>query len=754
MKYLLVLIILVCSSGQLFSQDYTQADYEVWPEYVVNFEHLDLELEWDGFDELSGTAVYRIRPYFDEPDSIVLHAPNHNIKSVRIDEEVIQITHENGLLTIHTDQKTLVSTQSYLLAIEYETRHRFGVFHGSDDILRTSLLPKSVRHWLPSFDHPQTRLTTNLKFAVPSGYSVAANGAKSETVKQNGMDVWRFESDQDISISELVWSAGYFNIEEEMFGNKRVRLYSDEHLDGFSNSEILEESIQKIRDAERLLNLEFPGRELNLVIVGDDFWETKNAAGNVGYIYLDRGNISQQLSKIILYQWFGSYWQMEQWSDMEALSLIQYLVAQELKFDWTISELYPYPDLQITNHIYQPFDTYRNATWDSIDDEKLLEVAGTTFPEFIQLSSGISSWRNIAALWYKESGKAWKEPVTPQIISRPDTLQIAVKFTVDAINNRIVVEVESGREFDFEIKVLTNDELKSYTISVSGDGDRIPVSVSGRVQAIIPGETNHAAVELIEEKSLTLWLNQLRADELSESQRIEAAKAISKFSDDPDLQLLLRDVLNRVEGEEEITAEIYRTLGNITAGASGVERLFLQGLASDSELIRNASLESLRFYSGNEEITEAVFNVISGSDDIEFVNLAIPVYGNLIEEDEYQSFIGQFLNEDVELEFTHTLLDELFMLSDKEFVVERGEAYLSNRYPFSLRYKAFHHLLDYDDSRTRWKERQTNLANDSDPRMRYLILNLAADDGNRNILQERLDAEPDQRVRQLIESKL
>lgn len=728
-------------------------DYQPWPEYPVAYEHLDVQLEWDGFDQITGRAEYRIRPYFDHPKEIRLHAPGHSISAVEIEDDTVEYSLENDELIISTAELELTGGQYYILAIQYETVPQFGFITGADDIGRTSLLPKSVRHWLPGFDHPRTRLTFRMNITVPAGYSVAATGRQQ---RSGGTDqnTWRYESDNPVSLSELSWSAGYFQTEEAMFGNKRVRLFWDEQLDDFETAEVLDETIRIIRDTERVLNQEFPGDELQLVILRDDFWETRSAAKGLAFMHTENGDLNEYLTRAVLSQWFGGYWKAETWQDAEALGLLQQLVAEELALEFSTDGLYRYPELRVTDGIYHAFNHKRNASWTDIEDQQFLETVRYNFPDVITLPQGMVRWVDFADIWYNASGRVWQKPLKPKLIDRPDTIIVSISLRADNVNDRIVIEAGEGRAFDFDVNVLTSEGIQTFEVSVSGDGDRIPVSVSGRVQAIIPGSSKHAAVILEEDKNMDLWLNQLRAEELDSADRVAAARAIAEYDDDPDLELLLRDVLNRVEGDADITAEIYRTLGKITAGASGVQRLFLQGLEHDNELVRNASLESLQYYHGDEEIIEAVFDIISGSDDINYVNRAIPVYGKLIEQEEYQEFIGQFLQEDVDLEFTKTLLNELFTLSDADFVVERGEAYLSSRYPFALRYQAFQHVLEYDDSRSRWRERQQNLSNDSDPRMRYLILTLASDDGNLEVLRERLDKEYDERIISLIRNEL
>ncbi len=744
LKWVLIFFLIVS-----FSIPAKATDYEVWPEYPIAYEHLELHLVWNGSDAIDGRANYRIRPFRDGVEDVRLHAPNHNIQSILLDSRPVEITEEGYEIIMHLGNQNLEGGQTYTLSIVYDTKPEFGMRLGADDVLRSSLLPKSVRHWLPSFDHPRTRLSYEINVSVPAGETAIVSGTKVRSREEGDRVIWTWKSEDSVSISDIALAAGSFSMDSAMFGTKTARIFVHESQTDFEKSAGLETIINMIRRAEQAFNSEFPGDELNVVILGDEYWETKSFSKQFTFAYLNNASFEEHISRAILGQWMGVVRNTETWKDAEALAITKQQMAARHDFSFDFSVPYRYEELRISPSVYDAFSPRRAAIWTS-EDSIYVNTVRNSLPDVLQLPEGLLTWKNFAEVWYASSGIPWKNPVSPLQKDIPDTLVVKVTSTVDQTNNRVVLEVSEGRAFEMELTVLTRESVQQFDISVSGSGDRIPVPVSGRILAVIPEVDQAAAIIIEEEKSLTLWLNQLRSGRLSSDQRITAAFGMASYDDDPDLQLALRDVLPMVEDDVELTAEIYRTIGLVTKGATGVQNLFLRGLESEHTSIRDASLESLQYYSGNEEIKERIFNIISGSPDIDFVNKAIPVYGRLIDEDEYESFLGQFLREDVDLEFTRTLIDELFTLENKSFAIERSEPYLSSRYPFDIRLQTLNLLMQYDDSRSRWRDRQQNLSADLDPRMRYLILEMAKKDGNNAILENRKPREFDARVLDLI----
>lgn len=726
-------------------------DYPVWPEYNVAFEHLDLQITWEGSDEISGVATYRIRPFQNHPDEIRLQAPNLEIQSVVLDNRPVQITRDGQEIRLHVESFRLEAAQSYNLRISYQGKPEFGLRYGADNVIRSSLLPKSVRHWLPSFDHPRTRLTYEFTLNVPQGQVGIASGKKIRQRDRNGTSEWVWASETPVSLSNLVWVAGEFQMESAMFGTKNARIFVHKGISEFPVTQTLERTISEIRRAEQALNQEFPAEELNLIILDDDFWETKSFSQNLGFVYLKNADVALYATRAILGQWIGVRLATETWRDAEALAIILEKLASEHGFAFENSALYRYQELRIPPNPYDAFSLARAADW-TPETDFFRSTVRASLPDILALSPGLYQWTHFAELWYARSGQPWKQPIAPPPISVPDTLTITIRSQADHVNNRVILEVGAGRAFDFEVKIATRDRVRVFDVSATGNGDRIPITTTdGRVLAIVPRVDESKAIRIQEEKSLTLWINQLRSSQLSTEDRLAAARGLSHYQDDPDLQLALRDALNLVEAYDDITAEIYRTIGKVTSGATGVQNLFLRGLEHHSELVRKASLESLQYYQGNEEITERVFGIISRSPDITFVNHAIPVYGRLIADADYEAFVGQLLREDEDLEFTRTLLDELFTLENRAFAIQRAETYLTNRYPFDIRMQTLQLLIAHDDSRSRWRDRQRNLSRDPDPRMRYLVLQMAKKDGNTALLESRKRTEQDARVRMLLD---
>jgi hypothetical protein len=274
------------------------------------------------------------------------------------------------------------------------------------------------------------------------------------------------------------------------------------------------------------------------------------------------------------------------------------------------------------------------------------------------------------------------------------------------------------------VRQFSSGNINDVDYLVSTAGDVISFTSAGYIENMYAVDVSDSIV-ITENKPAQFWVYQLRSDSDYE-RRIESAVGFSRVKDDPDIQLFLQDLI-RSEPDELVKSYLIESYADLTNGALGTHPTFIPLLDNSSDLVKLAALNALMNYTGNEQVQQAVFRVISMSNDIGFVNRAIEIYNEITDEAEFFSVARSLLIEDLQdLQFTATIIP-LIVTTDqgREFAPNMMQ-YLEREYPYFLRILALNTLKEMEISPSYWLEILPELLNDSDPRIRYNGLDLIA----------------------------
>lgn len=769
MKRLILLFTFLLTLGFAYSGFSQDWDYEKYPKLDVDLQHLDADIRLDEFGTIQGDVLYRALVNIDDPDSLVFDASRLSITLVSVNDTEKDFTVQNDRLIIYLDEA--FAQESVLnIRVQYEANPRFGVLRDTNRTTWTSQLPKSNRHWLPVIDHPRVQFTTELVFTYPSGNTMVATGRNQSSGVVN-VDEERstFTSNNPVPASAIGWLFGDItevssvNVNRtEGNGNQssiRLSLYSESDLDIDSNvTNIARNSLQTVQDS---LGASYPYQDLNIVVLDNDFWETKSYAAGMIFVYQDHGDIEQQIQRGILSQWIGTLVREEQWVDADAILVCHSLLANQL-FDFDYST-------EFREESYDVFSPYSFSKWehflnsnDNVPD-RFKTILQSSLNDILNNSRNVLGWNELSEIIYDESGQPFFDGFEPGEIELAEEQPVVYTAEVDwnESENTIQLNFKSiDQSIDELVTVyvseVTFEGTREHEVTFTGESESSVINVSSGIENLQLRIENRDDIELIVEKPFMFWIYQLRNNEESE-ERAEAAKALAEFTDNPDLQLALNDIL-RAEANPEVYAEIVRSLSRLTTGASGTHERFLEYSSQQQHPeVRKAAIEALAYFQNNERVISRLQNVILESENPELQRAAIRSLAEITEADRFNSIAGNLVSREPVLHQVPVILRVLAEKGEEESAVEISSTFIAEQFPYAVRKEALEIILKYDRSSGNWESRLPELFTDAHPGIRYRAASAFEfmDRRARNtLLKEIHDEEYDERVRRVLESYL
>ena len=186
----------------------------------VDFLHLRAEVSFDWEkEEVTGRVHHRFRSFRDSFRTLVLDAVDISFTEVR-DRSGRTLKYRAFDDRIEIDlAEPLSAGQEGELTISYRCRPRKGIYFVSP-IAEYPDRPKQVwtqgeaeeaRHWLPCFDSPAERLTTELLVTVPEEMDVLSNGVRQPEVKrEDGLRTVHWKQEQEHVVYLICFAAGKY----------------------------------------------------------------------------------------------------------------------------------------------------------------------------------------------------------------------------------------------------------------------------------------------------------------------------------------------------------------------------------------------------------------------------------------------------------------------------------------------------------------------------------------------------------------
>lgn len=752
--------IFVLGISNLYSQDW---DYQKYPKLDISLQHLNADLHVDEVGSIEGDVLYRATVNADDPDSLVFDASRMDILSVSVNDAEREFSAANDQLVIYLNE--VFAEEAVLnIRIQYEANPKYGVLRDVNRTTWTSQLPKTTRHWIPVIDHPRVQFTTEILVTHPSGQTLVANGRQ---VRSEVMSVdeerTTYESDTPIPATALGWALGEFSEHSSTTLNRnrrngnqspiQIRVYSESNLTSDTNfAELASNTLESVRDK---IGAPYPYQDLKIVVLDNDFWETKSYAAGLVFVYRDHGDFQQQIQRGILSQWIGTQIREEQWSDAGAIHSAHAIIANQMfEFD---------PVMESAEQPYNVFSLHSYSKWANFFEENQLPRFKSSVQSSINniLNNGrsILGWNELAQIIYNESGQPFFEGFEPEEldIAEESSIEYTAELEWDEVDNTVQVNFEAVGQMVDELVTVNVEEItfqgtNEHEVTFTGQSESSVISVSSGIENLKLNIANREDIQLNVEKPFMFWIYQLRNDTDPE-QRAEAARGLANFTDNPDLQLALDDIL-QVESNPEVYAEIVRSLSVLTAGASGMGERFLGYASSQQHLeVRIAAVEALGSFPNNEQVVSRLQSIALQPQSPELQRTAIQSLADVTDAERFNTIAGNLVSREPVLDQVPTLLQLLAEKGETESAVDMASTFIAEQFPYDVRKAALDIMLEYDRSSANWEERLPDLFADIHPGIRFSAaqaLEFVSAGSRAELAEEFLMEEYDERVRRVL----
>ncbi|MDP8011211.1 MAG: M1 family aminopeptidase [Thermoplasmata archaeon] len=465
-------------------------------EIFPNFE----KKEFSAIEEIFLEAIYA------DLDEIGLDAKEIEIKKLYFNEKEITYNYDGEIIKIIFSQKVRKG-EKFSIKIEYKSKPVRGIFFIAPDEnypnkpyqLWTQGEDEDTRYWLPSYDYPNERTTTEMVVHVPLNYYVVSNGKLISKEKKENEIIYHYMEDFPHAIYLTSIAAGNFFVYDDEIDSVKLEYIVPYEMKDYIKKSFLN-TPDMIRHFSRLFNFKYPYGKYSQVVVKDFIFggmENINATTLTEYTlhddrahndYISEGLISHELA----HQWFGDFITCRDWSHawlnegfatyMNAVYFDHFLGHEDFLYELyqdeqaykredsqdyrrpIVTNIYKYPGELFDRHLYEKAsrvlhmlrnEAGESSFWNFI--QNYLELNGGKSIETHDLISVLQnvtgkSWEQFFDQWiyhaghpefnvtysYENNKVKIKFEQTQKGIDTPETFSVPMEIAFYANNKRIV----------------------------------------------------------------------------------------------------------------------------------------------------------------------------------------------------------------------------------------------------------------------------------------------------------------------------
>lgn len=715
----LICVAVLISIPNLYAQTY---DYPSYPQLDLTYEYLEGDLEINAQGEIRGDVSFDVLFNSELSDSVILHAARMQVEDVLLDERTMDFEIHDDTLIVYLDE-TFASSQAANLRIIYTTTPVFGILRTYRGTSFTSQLPRTTRHWLPIIDYPSTQLTYDLTVRHPASKSLVMGGALvSNEVISVDTEETRYRADAKIPVSAMFFALSDFESESRMVGSKNIHLHVEQpnetELDSDNLIDLASETLQRL---EELTGSDYSYSDLHIIAVHDLMWEHRTFAAGTVLV-----NVNEDIENQIIYgvagQWAGVQLREMQWSDSDAMQLLQGYFGNQLELK------------SLEQDTLLAWDSlYKKISADNIDryryylnnNDYIRQYVSSSKESLFEEAQYPITWGDFTRIIYRETGRmpAEKPEFSEPSVEEETSYIYGVSLELNESDNEANLQFTA---IDDAVEELVSVNVKQFSINDStereltftGARDEVVLNIPSGIENIELSVLNRSDITLEVQKPFMYWIYQLQNSE-SERKRVEAAIGLRQYDDNPDLQLAIVDLM-RDETSADVLAEILETLRMVTNGASGTAEIFLDNVGEDQPFeVRLKAIRALGVYEGNDRVLNTLQSIIQSAEHEELKIAAIHSLSEVANEEEFGSIVESMVTQESVLYQVPVLLQALADKGDEENAVQLAETFLSAEFPYSVRVGTLNMILVADQSQQGWENRLEELLTDRDPRIRY-----------------------------------
>ena len=506
---------------------------------------------------------------------------------------------------------------------------------------------EDTRYYLPTYDYPNDRLTTETILTVPAAWLTVANG-KLIAVKDagNGLKTWTWQESLSSSTYLITVVAGEFEEVKDSWRGRPVTYYAPKGR-GDRLKINYGRTPQMLELFSKKLGVEYPWEKYAQSMV-DDFvaggMENSSATTNassslVNPLLAPEYPTGQDplISHELGHQWFGDLVTCKDWGNiwlnegfatfMETLWSENYFPKDQAEYErWTsVREWFGQPNLWAKPIVRHDFDDSSEFDGNAYGKGGLVlymlrhQLGDDAFYRGLKHYLEVNRGKNVAtadlAKAIEEETHTNVDQFFSQWVYGAGAPKFDLSYFYDAAKHQVTLKVKQTQKVEgrvglfsipTDVEITTAGGAKDYPITVSKAEEAFALPADSAPVMVLFDKGGNILKSAEFHKEKREWLYQLKnASEYAD--RADAAEALAKLKDDAEVDAALGEALKN-EKAWGVRATAADALGEHKSPESA--KLLLEGLNTATEpWVRNRIVAALGNFKDNAEIAAKLDSV-------------------------------------------------------------------------------------------------------------------------------------------------
>src|SRR5438874_2236553 len=526
---------------------------------------------------------------------------------------------------------------------------------------------EDTRYYLPTYDYPNDRLTTETILTVPAAWTTVANG-KLMSVKDagNGLKTWTWQENLPSSTYLITVVAGEFEEVKDTWRGKPVTYYAPKGR-GDRLKINYARTPQMLELFSKKLGVEYPWEKyaqsmLNDYVAGgmENSSATTNISSSLVHPLLATEYATGQdalISHELGHQWFGDLVTCKDWGNiwlnegfatfMEYLWTENYFPKDQSEYErWSnIREWFEQGNLWAKPIVRHDFDDSSEFDGNAYGKGGMVlymlrhQLGDEAFFRGLRHYLEVNRGKNVVTAdlvkAIEEETHTDVDQFFTQWIYGAGAPKFDLSYAYDDAKHQIALKVNQTQKIEgrigvfripTEVEITTASGAKSYPITVSKAEEVFALPADTAPVLVLFDKGGHILKTAEFHKEKKEWLYQLKnASEFAD--RADAAEALGKIKDAPEVDAALGEAL-RTDKAWGVRATAADALGEHKSAADG--KLLLDGLNGATEpWLRNRIVTALGNFKDNPEIAAKLDTVAKNDKSFRARGAALHALGKI-----------------------------------------------------------------------------------------------------------------------------
>lgn len=306
-------------------------DRAVWPrDRAVDVLHMKIDLKLDVPGKcVRGTVTHTVAPLNDGTRFVEFDAIDMTISAVTVARKAAPFEYDGRKLSVDIGEGRKRG-QDVSIAVTWEAQPRIGMYFIAPDEgypdkpvqVWTQCQDEDTRYWLPCFDHPIEKFTSELIVQVPGSWYALSNGRLlQDKANRDGTRTFHWHQDRPHSTYLLTLAAGELSRIDATTGGLNIDYFVEEK-DVEEATRVFANTPAMVTLFEKLTGMKYPWSKYSQVVVRDFVFggmENTSATTMTENILFDRKasrdfSSDPLISHELAHQWFGDLLTCRDWS--------------------------------------------------------------------------------------------------------------------------------------------------------------------------------------------------------------------------------------------------------------------------------------------------------------------------------------------------------------------------------------------------------------------------------------------------------